>query len=122
LSHRVDHVSVMRIGLLTRSLVALLMLAVASVWQAAPAFAAPPCQMNAGAPISDHVQAAEHCNALASACLSATICCQVAPNLLAPQTVKFSPVNWDRIIYSGDAQTLDGLRLKPDLHPPTILA
>ena len=110
----------MRIGLLKRSLVALLMLALASAWQIAPSFAAEPCQMNAGVTMSNHVQPGGHCKS--DNCMPATVCCQAAPNLLAPQNADFSPVDWDRIIYSDASRILVGLRLQPDLHPPTTLA
>ena len=115
-----DHVPVMRIGHLRRSLVALLMLALASTWQLAPSFAAEPCRMTepAAAPYAD----ANPCAQVAGDCIAATICCQAAPTLFAPQNTNFSLMDWHRIVWAGALQILIGLRLQPALHPPTIRA
>jgi hypothetical protein len=116
----IDYVSFVRIGLLKRSVIALLVLALAGVWQIAPSFAAQPCDMNNGtALIASHSSIACNCQAVARDCAKAAICCQISPNLLGSFVFSVAPIDWHRVIYSGDARTLAGRRLAPDLHPPT---
>lgn len=119
---RLAYVSVMRIGLLKRSLVALLMLAMASAWQITPSFAAPPCQINAGATTDAHPPTSGgHCKSVSGDCV-AIVCCQILPSLLAPQGASVTALDWGRVLYPGVAPMLAGLRLEPNLHPPTTLA
>ena len=115
---RVDYVSFVRFGLLKRSVIALLLLALAGVWQISPSFAAQPCDMNNGAALlASHSADACHCKVVARDCAKSTICCQISP-ILAGSYVSIPP-DWTRVTYSGDVHTLAGLRLAPDLHPPT---
>lgn len=110
----------MKSGFLKRCLVALLMLAVASVWQVAPSFAAQPCGMDSVATIAtDHSSVAGHCKATAVDCTKAAICCQVPPNLLGVSASTGAPIRWKRVVYSAGARTFAGLRLEPPLHPPS---
>ena len=115
----IDQASVMRIGHLRRSLIALLMLALASTWQLAPSFAAEPCRMTE--PAAASYADANCCAQVAGDCMAATICCQAAP-LFAQQNADFRLMDWHRISWAGASQILIGLRLQPALRPPTILA
>jgi hypothetical protein len=110
----------MRLGHLKRVFLALLMLAVASVWQAAPSFAAQPCDVNVGAMAANHAQTDGHCKTVLGTCAATTVCCQISPNLLEPQNGIAAPIDWDRVAYLSAAPTLAGLRLAPALHPPSV--
>jgi hypothetical protein len=116
----IDHVSAKRIGLLKRSLIALLMFALASVWQVAPSFAAQPCNMNSGSTVvTGHPSTDCPCKVVAGDCLKATICCQVSQNLARPDGIGVSPVRWERVVYFEDSRRFVGRDLKPDIHPPS---
>jgi hypothetical protein len=112
--------SSMRTNVLKRSLIALLILALTSAWHAVPSCAAQPCDTdNTFALVASHSSIDSDCKSIAGDCTVATICCQISPNLLAPYVPNAIPINWDRVAYPYDFQALVGLRLKPDLHPPT---
>lgn len=120
---RIDYVSFMRIGLMKRCVVALLVLALASVWQIAPFFAAQPCDVNNGtALLASQSSIASHCKAVVRNCTELTICCQISLNLAGSHAFRVAPIDWTRVIYFGDVHTLAELRLAPDLHPPTTRA
>ena len=55
-------------------------------------------------------------------CLKAMACCQTPTNILAPTGLDWLPAEWHEIVYPGTLEILVGLHLKPELHPPTILA
>jgi hypothetical protein len=110
----------MRTDFSKRSLIALLILALTSAWHAVPSCAAQPCDTdNIIARGTSHSSIDSNCTSIAGDCTLATICCQISPNSLAPHVSSAIPINWDRIAYPDDFQSLVGLRLKPDLHHPT---
>jgi len=110
-------------SLLKRSLVVLLMLAIAGIGQIAPAFAVQPCPMNAGAAVPDRAPGGGgQCDTGAGDCTPATACCQIAPNLLDAQQIVFSAAASERTGSAEDPRALVGLRPEPPLHPPTIFA
>jgi hypothetical protein len=112
--------SSMRTNVLKRGLIALLILALTSAWHAVPSCAAQPCDTdNTCALVAGHSSIDSNCKSIADDCTVATNCCQISPNLLAPYVTNAIAINWARVAYPYDFQALVGLRLKPDLHPPT---
>jgi hypothetical protein len=121
LRRNIDHESAMRIGLLKRSLVAMLMLVLASAWQVVPSFAAQPCNMDSGSTVAvSHLSTDCPCKAVAGDCLKVTICCQVSQNLARPDDISVSPVRWEKVVYFADSRPFIGRDLKPDIHPPSL--
>ena len=105
---------------LQRSLIALLILALTSAWQAVPSCAALPCNTdNTMALAASHSSIDSNCGSIAGDCTVATICCQISPNSLAPYVSSAIPIDWRRVAYPDDVKSLVGLRVEPDLHPPT---
>jgi hypothetical protein len=119
MSHRIDHVSHMKTGLLKRSLIALLMFAVASAWQISPSVAGTPCHMSQAGITSGGPGPDRHCKS--GDCTAAMVCCQPPANFVAPYNASVTSVVWTRIVWTTRIPTLIGLHLLPDLHPPTAL-
>jgi hypothetical protein len=115
------HIPVMKAGLFKQRLIALLLLVLIGAWQIAPAFAAPVCDMGTSASSASNLAQQGHCKSKIDGCGSMTICCQVSPNLMVLEDSDWLPADWRPVLYCSAPQTLVGLRLKPDLHPPTIL-
>ncbi len=108
------------IGPAGRTLIVLLVLALAAVWTGGQ-FLAAPCAMSAAgtaasAPGTDGPRKSEH-----ASCLGALACCQAAPNVLAPAGSAWLPADWRQIAYLTVTKSLTGLHPKPELPPPTIL-
>jgi hypothetical protein len=116
---RRDYISFMRSGLLKRSFVALLILALGSAWQVAPSFATQPCGMDNGTALPASDPCIGHCKSVAGDCTKATSCCGVSTNLAMPPVPSVTPIDWVRVTRRDDVQSLVGRRLQPDLHPPT---
>src|SRR3984893_4959014 len=110
----------MRSGLLKRSFVAMLILALASAWQGAPSFATQPCGMDNGTALDVSGSCIGHCKSIAGACTKATRCCGISTNLAMPSVPSVTPIDWARVAHWGDVQSLVGRRLQPDLHPPPL--
>jgi hypothetical protein len=72
----------MRSGLLRRSFVALVILALASAWQVAPSFATQPCGMDNGTALAASGSCIGHCKSVAGDCTKATVCCGVISRCL----------------------------------------
>lgn len=117
MSHRLNHVSQMKTGLLKRSLLALLMLAVASVWQISPSVAGTPCHMSTANITTGQPGTDGHCKS--GDCTAMMACCQAPANFLAPYNASVTSVVWTRVVWTTHIRTLIGLHLLPDLHPPT---
>src|SRR5258708_994457 len=107
----------MKTGLFKRSLIALLMLAVASVWQISPSVAGTPCHMSAASITTSQPGTDGHCKS--GGCTAMMVCCQAPVNFLAPYSASVTSVVWTRVVWTARIPTLIGLHLLPDLHPPT---
>ena len=114
---RTDHVSQMKTGLLKRSLIALLMFAVASAWQISPSVAGTPCHMSAASMTTGQPGTDGHCKS--GHCSVMMTCCQAPASFVAPYNASVTPVVWTRVLWTTRIPTLVGLHLLPDLHPPT---
>lgn len=101
----------MRIGLLKRSFIALLILALASACLVAPSFATQPCGMDKGSMLAASGSCTGHCKSVAGDCTKATICCGILTNLAMPSVSSVTPVDWDQVAYPDDLQSLAGRRL-----------
>lgn len=113
----IDYVSHMKTGLLKRSLIALLMFAVASAWQIAPSIAGTPCHMSAASITTGQPGPDGHCKS--GDCAAMMTCCQAPASFLAPHNASVTSVVWTRVLWTTRIPTLIGLHLLPDLHPPT---
>lgn len=105
--------------ILKRSFIALLVLALASTWQAAPSFALQPCDLQDGSTLAASGSCIGHCKLLAGDCTKATTCCAISTTLAMPLVPRVAPAEWDRTPYPDKLQSLIGRHLEPDLHPPT---
>ncbi len=117
---KLDNMSDMTRGLLRHGLIALLILSLAGLWQAAPSFAAQPCDMTSSATCGHPLPANGPCKSAGDHCLASTICCQVSPSLMTPYTPAVTPIRWKPVSYQDVIRPLVGRHLQPDLHPPTI--
>lgn len=111
-----DYVFSMSTGILKRSFIALVVLALASAWQVSPSFASRPCGMDDGTALA---ASGSCCNSVAGDCTKATSCCGISTNLAMPPVPSVTPIDWVGVARRDDVQSLAGRRLQPDLHPPT---
>jgi hypothetical protein len=120
LSRWLDHILSVRIGLLKRCVVVLLILALTSASQVVPSCAVQPCGMENGAAVdASHSSIDNPCKSIDGGCATATICCQISSTIVAAYVPGATPIDWGRIVYPDDVQSLVGRHLEPDLHPPT---
>src|ERR1700731_4075529 len=103
---RRDYVSFMRSGLLKRSFVALLILALASAWQVAPSLTTQPCGMDNGTALAANGSCIGHCKSVAGDCTKSTSCCGISTNLAMPSVPSVTPIDWARVAHWGDVQSL----------------
>jgi hypothetical protein len=70
-----DYVFSMSTGILRRSFIALVVLALASAWQVSPSFASRPCGTDDAANLAASASCIGHCKSVAGDCTKATVCC-----------------------------------------------
>lgn len=105
--------------ILKRSFIALLVLVLASTWQAAPSFALQPCDLQDGSTLAASGACIGHCKAAVGDCMRATTCCAIPMPLAVPSVPRITTIDWDRVPYPDKLESFIGRHLEPDLHPPT---
>lgn len=115
---RLNHVSCMSTGILKRSFIALIVIALTSAWLVSPSFASRACNMDNAAGLAASGSCIGHCKSLAGDCTKATVCCPILTNLVLPYVGSATPIDWDRVSYPDHPQPLTGRSPEPDPHPP----
>jgi hypothetical protein len=108
----------MRSGLLKRSFIAVLVLALASGWQVAPSFATQHCGMDNGTALAASGSCTGHCKSVVGDCTKATSCCGISTNLAMPSVPRVTPIDWVRVARRDDVQSPVGRQ--PILPPPPL--
>ncbi|GEM_PF-6147394 len=116
--HRLTYISCMSTGVLKRSFIALIVLALTSAWQVSPSFASRACNVDNAAGLAASGSCIGHCKSVAGDCTKATVCCSISTNLALPFVGSVTPIDWDRLSYPDNPQSLTGRSLEPGLHPP----
>jgi hypothetical protein len=108
----------MSTGILKRSFIALIVLALTSAWRVVPSFASRACNVDNAADLAASGSCIGHCKSVAGDCTTATVCCSISTNLALPFVRSATPIDWDLVSYPDNPQSLTGRSLEPDLHPP----
>jgi hypothetical protein len=115
-----NYIQPMRSGIFKQSVIAALVVMLASIWLVVPSLATQPCETGNGTVQAANLSCLDnHCKSVMGGCTKATICCSISTNLALPSVRGITPVDWGRVSYPDNFQSLNGRSLEPALHPPT---
>ena len=98
----------------------LLILPLLAVWTG-PALAAP-CAMDAASMTASMPGSDAPCKPDTASCQAEMACFQAVPSVPALPRSAWQSADWRQACYFSAAKPFAGQRLKPELHPPTILS